>query len=231
VESWLHNNHWEIIVTSKFVALMIMSHWFRISFYQMKSVRLLLKELLNWPDHRAIVVSFFCLISFLSLAGLKYPDQNISYFYSHMTSFFSLILFFGIEFVIITSIEYILPKDHKFSFGILGAIYSLFFIFSTRLCIPDYYELFPYIVFCFSTLIVLSGKSFKNWSNIACFLLFFIAPMGAFFGLDPVWGNDFSPFSLKSKIALPFLLIIWVVSFTYYNYRNQIISGTKKLLS
>jgi hypothetical protein len=54
--------------------------------------------------------------------------------------------------------------------------------------------------------------------------------MGAFFGMDPVWGNDFSPFTFKSKVGAPFLVAIWMVSFFYYKYRDDFVSGLKKLV-
>jgi len=230
VESWLHNNHWEIVIISKLASLLVMNRWFRICLYQVKSVRQLFKELLTWPDHRAIVISTFMLISYLSLAGTNFLGQNMTYWYYHLTSFLGLFLFFGVEFIVIAYLEDIFGMKNESSFEILGIVYTVLFILSFRMCVPDYYDLLPYVVFCFSTLIFLSRRSFKNWSNVVCFLLIFVAPMGSLFGLDPVWGDDFSPFSVKSKLALPFLLIIWMVSFIYYKYRNEIISGARKLL-
>jgi hypothetical protein len=170
------------------------------------------------------------LVGYLSLANPTLVGQNMTYLYYHLTSYLGLFLFFGIEFIVIAYLKDIFDPKHEAPFELLGILYVVLFIISFRLCVPDYYELLPYIIFCFSTLIFLSGKEFKNWSNVVCFLLVFVAPMGSVFGLDPIWGDDFSPFPVKSKLALPFLLIIWMVSFSYYKYRNQIISGARKLL-
>jgi hypothetical protein len=230
VESWLHNNHWEIIILSKLISLLIMNRWFRICLYQVKSLRQLFRELLHWPDHRAVVISVFMLISYLSLTGAKTTAPNMSYLYYHMTSFAGLFLFFGIEFVVIAYLKDIFDPHHEAPFKVLSFFYALLFIVSFRLCVPDYYDLLSYVTFCFLTLIFLSGKEFKNWSNVVCFLVLFVAPMGSIFGLDPIWGDDFSPFPVNSKLALPFLVVIWVISFSYYKYRNQILSGARKLL-
>jgi succinate dehydrogenase hydrophobic anchor subunit len=88
----------------------------------------------------------------------------------------------------------------------------------------------PYVVLCYSSLLYLSGKSFKSWSNVVCFLLLFVAPMGSFFGLDPVWGDDFSPFKVDKKLNLGFLAVIWMISFFYYKYRDQLINSARKLI-
>jgi hypothetical protein len=230
VESWLHNNHWEILIISKLLSLTIMNRWFRVRLYEMKTIKQLSKELLKWPEHRAVVISFFIMISYLALTQNEFAIQNLGYWYYYLTSFIGLFLFFGIEFVVIAYLDDVLNQDERVSRFWLGLLYTIFFAIGFRLCVPDYYNLLTYVVFCFTALLLLSGESFKNWSNVVCFLFVFVAPMGSFFGLDPVWGDDFSPFSIKSKLAIPFLAVIWMVSFSYYKYRDQILSGARKFV-
>jgi hypothetical protein len=196
----------------------------------MKSIHQLVKELVRWPDSKAIVISFFMMISYLSLSGTEFIGQNLGYWYYHLTSFFGLFLYFGIDFIILAYLDDVLNQDEQPSFIWLSVFFSALFAGAFRLCVPDYYNLMPNVIFCFSTLLYLSGKSFKSWSNVGCFLFIFVAPMGSLFGMDPVWGDDFSPYMLKSKLALPFLAVIWVVSFLYYKYRDQIILGARKLV-
>lgn len=230
VESWLHNNHWEILIVAKLLSLFFLNRWFKVRLYQMKSIRELIKELVKWPDPKAIVISFFMMVSYLSLSGVSYAEQNISYWYYHLTSFLGLFLYFGIEFIVIAYLDDILNQTEQPPYLWLGISYTVIFTLAFRASVPDYYGLLPYVVFCFSTLMYLSGKFFKSWSNVLCFLVVFVAPMGSLFGMDPVWGDDFSPFTVKSKLSLPFLAVIWMVSFFYYRYRDQIILGARKLI-
>lgn len=230
VESWLHNNHWEILILAKFISLFLLNRWFHVRLYQLKPIRSLFLELLRWPDHRAIVVSVFMVVSYVSLSGTAYVGQNLGYWYFHLISFFGLFLYFGIDFIVIAYLQDVLQMTEGTANLKLSLVYTLFFVLSFRLCVPDYYNLLPFVIFCFSTLLFLSGRSFKSWSNVVCFILVFIAPMGTLFGMDPVWGDDFSPFPVKTKLALPFLAAIWVVSFSYYKFRDQFISGARKLV-
>jgi hypothetical protein len=229
VESWLHNNHWEILIIAKLISLFLLNRWFMVRLYQMKSIRELIRELVHWPEPKAIVISLFMLVSYLSLSRMVYTGQNLNYWYYHLTSFLGLFLYFGIEFIVIAYLDDILNQKEKPSLGLLSIVYTVFFTVAFRLSVPDYYGMLPYVVFCFSTLIYLSGKSFKSWSNVVCFLAVFVAPMGSLFGMDPVWGDDFSPFRVQSKLGLSFLAVIWMVSFCYYKYRDQLISGARKL--
>jgi hypothetical protein len=230
VESWLHNNHWEILILAKFISLFLLNRWFHIRLYHLKPIRTLFMELVRWPDHRAIVVSVFMIVSYLSLSGTNFVGQNLGYWYFHLIAFFGLLLYFGVDFVVIAYLQDVLQKQEGTTNWKLSLVYTAFFTLSFRLCVPDYYNLMPFVIFSFSALLFLSGRSFKSWSNVVCFLIVFIAPMGAFFGMDPVWGDDFSPFPVKTKLTLPFLGAIWMVSFSYYKYRDHFISGARKLI-
>lgn len=230
VESWLHNNQWEILIVSKLCSLFLINRWFKVRLYQLKTIRELVRELVSWPDSKAIVVAVFMVVSYITMGKTVFVGQNIGYWYYQVASYFGLFLFFGIEFIVIAYLEDVLnEKSHPPRLQ-LGICYTLVFAAAFRLSVPDYYGLMPYVILCYSSLIYLSGKSFKSWSNVVCFLLLFVAPMGSLFGLDPVWGDDFSPFRVDKKLNLAFLSVIWLISFCYYRYRDQVISSARKLL-
>ncbi len=230
VEAWLHNNQWEILIASKLVSLFLINRWFKVRLYQLKNFRQLVKELLNWPDSKTFVVAIFMVLAYVTMGETKFVGQNVGYWYYQIASYFGLIIFFGIEFIVIAYLEDILnDKVHPPRF-LLGLSYTLIFAAAFRLSVPDYYGLMSYVVLCYSSLLFLSGKTFKSWSNVVCFLILFVAPMGSLFGLDPVWGDDFSPFRVDKKLNLAFLAVIWMISFSYYSYRDQFINSARKLL-
>lgn len=230
VESWLHNNHWEILIISKLLSLYLINQWFSIRLYELKTIKSLILELVRWPEPKAVVISIFIVISSLVLGKISWTGHNFSYWYYHIASFISLFLFFGIEFIVIVYLDDILNQDEKPSKLWLGIAFILLFTGALMLTVPDYYGLFPYVIFCYSSLIYLSGRSFRIWSNVVCFLLLFVAPMGSFFGLDPVWGEDFSPFKLQDELNFIFLALVWTISFCYYRYRDQFIISARRFL-
>lgn len=230
VESWLHHNHWEILIVSKLLSLFFLNRWFKVRLYQLKSFRQLVQELLTWPDPKAVVVAAFMVLSYVTLGGAKFVGNNIGYWYFQVASFLGLFIFFGIEFIVIAYLEDILNQEQHPPRLLLGLCYTLIFAVAFQMSVPDYYGLMPYVVLCYTSLIFLSDKSFKSWSNVVCFLILFVAPMGSLFGLDPVWGDDFSIFRVTNKLNMAFLAVIWVISFLYYRYRDQFISNAHKLL-
>lgn len=230
VESWLHNNQWEILITSKLISLFLINRWFTMRLYQLKTFRELVQQLVSWPDPKALVVACFMVVGYITMGDAKFVGQNIGYWYFQLASFFGLFIFFGIEFIVIAYLEDVLNQKVHPPRLYLGICYTLIFSAAFRMSVPDYYDLMPYVIMCYSSLIYLSGKSFKSWSNVVCFLILFVAPMGSLFGLDPVWGDDFSPFRVEKKLNLAFLSVIWMISFLYYRYRDQFISSARKLL-
>ena len=230
VESWLHYNHWEILILSKVISLFLINRWFHIRLYQFQTIRELLKKNISWPDPEAPVISVFMLISYIALAKYAFVPQNLAYWYYHFVSFIGISLFFGLDFVLFAHLDEVLNKKGEpvglwLSLGYLG-----FFAFAYKMSVPDYYSMLPYVLFCFSTLLYISGKRLQNWSNVVCFILIFAAPMSAFLGRDPVWGNDFSPFKIERKVSMSLLAIIWVVSYCYYKYRNQLFHSVRKFI-
>lgn len=231
VESWLHNNSWEILITSKLASLFLLNRWFSMRLYQLKSIRQLIRELVSWPHSEAVVVPVFMGLGYLSIAKVSFAPQNMGYWYYHLASFIGLFLFFGIEFIVIAYLDDVLNQKERPNRLVLGLAFTAIFAAAFRLSVPDYYGLLPFVILSFSSLLFLSGKSFKSWSNVVCFLLLFVAPMGAIFGMDPVWGDDFSPARVETKLNVTFLAAIWVISFSYYKYRLRLLEYGRKLFT
>jgi hypothetical protein len=170
-------------------------------------------------------------LGYLSIAKVVLAPQNLGYWYYHFASFIGLFLFFGVEFIVIAYLDDVLNQKENPNRVFLGVAFTAIFALAYRMSVPDYYGLFPYVILSFSSLMYLSGQSFRSWSNVVCFLLLFVAPMGAVFGLDPVWGNDFSPARVMTKLSVPFLAAIWMISFSYYKYRLRLLEYGRKLLT
>ncbi|HLT22028.1 MAG TPA: hypothetical protein VKZ84_01225 [Bacteriovoracaceae bacterium] len=229
VESWLHNNTWEMIAVSKFLSLFLIIKWFSIRLYEFTTFRELLKRLLSWPKGEAIVISAFSFVSFVVLGKFTASEPNYLYWYHYLSSYLGIFLFFALEFVVMAYLNEVLHSLDLKKQYLTKAIYLLFFIISYKITIPDYYNLSFYIFYCFGTLLYLSDKNFNNWSNIVCFLILFICPMASLFGLDPVWGSDFSYFRFQDKFNNLLMTLVWLISFCYYKFRNQFIYSYKKL--
>ena len=229
VESWLHNNTWEMIILSKLTSLFLLIKWFSIRLYEFTTFKELLKRLLIWPQGEAIVISAFCLVSFIALGNISLSDHNYLYWYHYFISYVGIFLFFGIEFIVMGYLNEVSGNLEGKQAVIAKVSYLAFFMISYRIIIPDYYHLSFYICFCYAHLLFLANKNSKSWSNVVCFLVVFICPMASILGLDPVWGHDYSYLKLQDKFNNYVLILVWLISFCYYKFRNQLVYSYKKL--
>jgi|GEM_PF-1131507 len=223
IESWLHQNKWEILILSKLFSIFLLKWWFGVKLYQLKSFSDMKKDFFIWPKFHAVVVSFFCLIAFASLGQIAKPPQSFLYGYQFFISILGVVTFFFLDIIVLTYIQEIFHRNKKFNVTFVNLIYVLIFSLACYMCIPDYYQNNKYFVFIFLTLLILYSDSKHSWGNALCFLLVFSAPMVSLLGIDPVWGDDFSLFNLEKKPGLTFLAVIWVISFLYYNQRETLI--------
>lgn len=229
VENWLHNNTWEIITLSKLLSLFVVIKWFSIRLYELTTIKELSKTLLNWPKGEAFVISTFCLVSFLALGKPAPSEHNYIYWYHNIASYFGVFLFYALEFILIVYLKEVFGALEGRKLFLTKFSFLVTFTIAYRLTIPDYYQLNFYSIFCFATLLYLVDRNLKSWSNVVCFLVVFVCPMATVFGMDPVWGDDYSLFNFTDKFNNLLMLLVWLISFCYYKFRNQLIYSYKKL--
>ncbi|MBY0516867.1 MAG: hypothetical protein K2P81_08170 [Bacteriovoracaceae bacterium] len=221
VEGWLHNNGWELAVASKVLAFWIVYKLLKVRLYQPLRVRDYFGDLWRLPDQRAVVLAFFLNILFWLVAQPVLQTQNQSYWAFHFVSYFGIGLWFLSDFLVASILQDLFPITIKKFENIRIFIYLIGFSLSFRLVVPDYFGTFFVMLLHFCSLLLLSGIRLQNIGNVVVYLALVVSPFAAFFGIDPIWGADFSPFKFQHLPSVPFLLIFWMLSLAYYRYRHR----------
>jgi hypothetical protein len=222
VEGWVHNNGWELAVVAKVFAVGVVHRLLRVRLYRPRGVRDFLRDQWHLPDPRTIVVSVFLCLIFLFVSGPEVQSQNSPYFSYHVVAFLGMALWLMLDYFCLAILQDLFPiTEHRrerwrFAFYLAG------FWLAFRLVVPDYFGTSLVMHLHFLALLVVSGPRFQHWGDVAAYLLIFAAPMGALFGVDPIWGADFSPFKFGLLPSAPFLLVIWMLSLAYYCYRHRL---------
>lgn len=219
IESWLQNYGWEIVILAKGMSLYCMYYWSKVksrSWPSFKSVKSLLTE---WVQYKALVLTFFSLFGLIALGGVKLNPIYTSYLWGHIISFFGVLIFYG------TDIFFWLYLHDQFPSTKRSVFEKLFFLaivlVSFRVSIPDYFKLWPVVLFVYFNLLLITHSQLKRFSNALWFLILFVAPMNTFMGVDLVWGSDFSPFELKQSGLATFLVVCGMLSLAYYKLRDS----------
>lgn len=221
VEGWLYESGWELVLLSKAFALWATHRLLGIRLYRPHSIMGFLRDEFRWPSQKVLVICTFFISILLLLGAPKFVPQNQAYTSAHLTAFVALVIWFLADIVMAALLHDLFPivtKEGK-AWRLAAYIFCFFIFFS--LGVPDYYGTAFLMHLQFFTVLYLAGGTFRSYGESLCYLVLVAAPMGALLGMDPLWGAEFSPFKLSRPPAAPFLLVIWMLSWTYYNYRHK----------
>lgn len=222
IESWLHLHQWETLIISKGLAFFILHRWFHIRLYQANDILSMIKKTLQTPKDKPIIITSFILLSFLSLVQIEDFSSQFTNGYYYFLSFLGILFLYGIDLLFITYLYQIYPKTIRESLIKMKLSYLLIFLIAFKLCVPDYYHFFPFVIFSYSMVLLLAESLRKIESGAFIFILFFLAPLGPLLGVDPIWGSDYSLMRMKEPPSVTFLVLLWMISFVYYQTREKL---------
>ncbi len=221
VEGWLHKNGWELTLFSKVFSLFLLQKFLQIRLYRPQSIRTFLKDQWRLPNQNLIVIVFFLFISIVYIGKPVIQTQNLTFFIYHLITYFSIIIWFLTDYFALVQLRDLFAPEDKILSRWLLVIYFVTFFISFKMVIPDYFSTGTVIHLHFISMLLITGSKFRQWSNIFFYLALFAAPLATLFGMDPVWGPDFSPFKFHRMPHSAFLITIWMISLAYYRYRHR----------
>lgn len=221
VEGWLHESGWELVLASKLVALWTTHKLLSIRLYRPRPIMSFLKDEFRWPGQKVLVISTFLISVLLFLGAPKILPQNQAYWFTHATAYGAILIWFLVDIIMAALLHDLFPVVTPSGKGWRLIFYVVCFSIFFRLAVPDYYGTAFLIHLQFFTVLFLAGGAFRSWMDSAAYLMLVAAPMCSLLGMDPLWGAEFSPFKLSRPPAPPFLLVIWVLSWSYYSYRHR----------
>lgn len=220
VEGWLHKNGWELAVVAKVFALWALHRLLRVRLYNPRGAKDFFQHW-RWPDQRAVVVAVFLNLAFFTLSPPLSQSQNHSYWPYQLMAFVGTGLWFLSDYFAAAILQDLFPVTRRFHKRWRLVVYVVSFWVAFRLVVPDYFHTAWVMHLHLISLLLLTGNHLQQWGNAVSYVFLFAAPAAALFGVDPIWGADFSPFKLQRLPGLPFLLGIWMLSLAYYRYRHR----------
>jgi hypothetical protein len=221
VEGWLHKNGWELTLFSKVFSLFILQKFLQIRLYRPRSIKGFLKDQWRLPNQNLIVIVMFLFISIIFIGKPEVQTQNLTFFVYHFITYVSMIIWFMTDYFALVQLRDLFDPEEKSLSRWLFVIYFGTFLISFKMVIPDYFNTGLVIHLHFITMLFITESKFRQWSNAFFYLALFAAPLATLFGMDPVWGPDFSPFKFHRMPHSAFLITIWMLSLAYYRYRHR----------
>mgnify|MGYP001233259491 CR=1 FL=1 len=226
IENWIYYNGWEVIALTKVVAFLVVLKFVNLKSFSKEPLRDMVVEGFVLPRKEFLIVIIFFITSVIFLGNplaVGGPDFN---FGKTIFSFFCFLLFFLIDIFTLNSIERVYPinSNHsilkpllmplifmfftKFSFGLVLDVTT-----SNQTIVGKGIYLIFYIHFFF--ILFLDYLEGMNWSYAFIYLFAFAAPLNSLFGFDPVWGENFSLYKMRSTFSLLDISLLFLVGFVY----------------
>ena len=226
IENWIYHNGWEVITITKFLSLLIILKFVNLKNSSKEPIRDMIVNGFIYPKKEIFVVITFLITSYIFLGRPHLINNSTVNLGNISISFICFLLFFLLDVFVLNSLDRIYPVKSKliliktflcpiifmvftkFSFGlILGVNSSNMTIFGNEI------HFLIYIHFFF--ILLLEYLEGTNWSYSLLYLMLFASPLNTLFGLDPVWGENFTVYKMHKKITIVEVLALFFVGAVY----------------
>lgn len=223
IGDWIGDRGWLLIIISKLGVFYIAALFINLKAKKLFSIKSYFKNNIQMPRIENYVSFLFLLIALLGLGKYKFNSSMIVELDRLVLSMLGSSIFFAVDFIVLIVLDVFYPikesgarKKRLFFFPLC------FYIFSASTFI--YEQTISLKLYGFFLLLLYIGQwRRENWNLPLFFLLGFILPAYSFMGLDPVWGEIYSPLIPEKKIDTIsfFILIGFTLAYLEYSKRKE----------
>jgi hypothetical protein len=221
IADWIVDRGWIQISITKILIFMLAIQFMRLRNKKYAHIRGMLRNSFAIPRHESFVVIIFLLFSLIGAGDIYF---NQAYIFEPTRILFSTLgtlIFFGIDLVLILILDVFHPLKHKRDTLRKITIFSLLFYLVTRATFI-YEQTISFKLFSYFFLILYCAYwRRRNWSLPLLVVSTILVPAFALFGLDPVWGETFSPFQMRHDIGTVSITIMFAIAILYFEYRKK----------
>lgn len=223
IGDWIGDRGWTLIIISKLLIFYLSLQFIRLKSKKISHLKSYFRNSLQVPRKEIFVALIFLL---LGLSGLGKLDVNPSLIFEFSRIIYSVVgtfIFFSVDYALLIVLEIFFPlEDVKEKNQKLFLFPLLFYYFSYATFIYEQAVSFKLYAFFFLLLYVGEWRR-RNWTIPLLFLIAFLVPAYALFGLDPVWGSSYTIFSAGRAIssASVFILIGFAVGYLRHVQKNN----------
>lgn len=223
IGDWISDRGWALIILSKVFVFYLAMLFVNLKTKKIFSLKSFFRNSIQAPRIEVVVTLLFLLIALLGIGEIKYNSTIIVEIDRLLFSIVGSFIFFAVDYVLLVILDVFYPvrEDHLRIKRML--ILPLFFYFFTAATFV-YEQTITLKLYAFFILLVYSGEwRRKNWTLPAVFLTAFIVPAFSLLGLDPVWGEIYSPMAASKKIstASVFILVFFAIGYLQYTLRKK----------
>lgn len=223
IGDWISDRGWTLIIISKVIVFYLAMLFVSLKTKKFFSLKSYIRNSVQTPRLEVFVTILFLLIGILGIGEMSFNSAMIFEIDRIVLSVVGTFIFYSVDYILLVILDVFYPiREDSLRLKRLFLLPLLFYLFSSATFV--YEQTISMKLYVFFILLLYSGEwRRKNWTLPAIFLLTFIVPTYAFLGLDPVWGEAYSPIVASRKIGTfsLFILIGFALGYLHYNLKKK----------
>jgi len=228
IKEWIWDRGWSLITVSKLLSFYIMAQFIGIRDSGRRVLRNIW-EIKTGAIKKEVLLSSAILLVLSIFTGWPATLSQTSIQNGQVVmGYLGNVLFYLIDIFLIVILQHYYPVGNSKRPYRLIFFCTVFFVFSKAIYFYAT-DLHYFIILNFLFCLYIVEYLPTNFRNVVALLLIFVAPMAAFFGIDPIWGNSFSVFALDKHFSVVTVLISYLLGFFYIYVKENSWEHVKKL--
>lgn len=223
IGDWISDRGWGLIILSKVSVFYLAMLFVNLKTKKIFSLKSYFRNSIQTPRIEVIVTLLFLVIALMGLGEIRFNSTMIVEIDRLLLSIIGSFIFFAVDYVLLVILDVFYPvREENLRLKRMAILPLLFYFFTAATFV--YEQTITLKLYAFFILLVYSGEwRRKNWTLPAVFLVAFIVPSFSLLGLDPVWGEIYSPMAASKKIstASVFILIIFAIGYLQYTLKKK----------
>lgn len=217
IGDWIVDRGWALIILSKISIFYIALQFIRLKSKKINLVRSYFRNSIKLPRKEILTALLFLLVGLMGLGNIGLNKTLIFELDRMIFSVAGTFVFFSVDYALLIVLEIFFPisevKDRNRRLFIFPL---LFYCFTYATFIYEQTVTFKLYAFFF-LLLYLGEWRRRNWTMPLLFLVAFLIPCYAFFGMDPVWRSNYSFLRMERSISSSsfFILIGFAVGYLH----------------
>jgi hypothetical protein len=228
IEAWIHNRGWQILILCKIIAVFVWYNFFITSKSELDHIKGQVLNYMGWPLRRYYVISLCLSVSVLILSQFQYQLQFEFEPMSLILASCGSLVLYGADLLI----TYFLFELHNRGEKVcLPKIIGLSILFSSFNSLIFDYNKDSLLIVGVHYFFIFLFSFFKgtNIFNGLVYILITVIPFAVLWGIDPLWGKDFSLFTLEHYPTNIEYSAVAIVLLVYYFLRSSFLRHKKMM--
>ncbi len=224
VEDWLFRNGWEVIVVSKLIALYLIMKFINLNANVRYPIRKFFQKGWIYPHKYIFVSILFLLIFTIYLGQPRFTGNGLKYLDFQLVSFFGIFVFYFVDYFIFSYLKNYFPLKRGIEHWAFAAFFILVFFFISKAAI-SYEKGLHFFFLCNMMMCVYLGElNGRGWLMPTLYIVFVVAPLSTFFGINHIWGNLYATIEFSQSLPkyLVVALMILAAIYLYISYQKKL---------